>query len=174
MHRGAVDRSLKQLAERDQPVLRVEKQRSEHLSGPAAEPVPQIPPNVRRCAEDVFSHHRAGQIAFRQRDGGGDRRGLCGPDAALLREFIHRRIEQSPQRAVSGEQVARQLYRIALAGSGAQQQREQFGVGEPVRAARPQPFARTLTTRPICDGHVSHPVNAARAGECVLATKWYL
>ena len=55
-----------------------------------------------------------------------------------------------------------------------QQQRQQFGIGESVGAARQQPFAGTLADRPICDRHGSHPVNAARAGECVLAPKWYL
>ncbi|AHF05655.1 hypothetical protein MARPU_16065 [Marichromatium purpuratum 984] len=168
VHAGAVDGTAKQLLVADHPVAGVEEETGEDLVRRAVETQLEIVAGALHVAERVLAADTAEQIATAEFEHRlelrvlGRTQPLAGAEAALVGG------EQTGQPAVVGEQLARQVDRALAGHSGAQEDRQQLGVGEDLRAVRQQLLARALGARPVADRHRRRlPPGAARPRSAV-------
>ena len=88
---------------------------------------------------------------------------LRGTDARLRDELLHGCGKQRVEPAEPREQLARDVEGTAPARAGAQEQREQLGVGQCLRTVREQAFARAFFGGKVGDAHGAS-MRRARAG----------
>src|SRR5690606_41162038 len=75
------------------------------------------------------------------------------PEAGQGAQGGGRQVEQAPQRPVPGQQAAGGGDGVEPADPGAEEQRQQLGIGEHRRAMREQLLARTFAAGPVADVH---------------------
>ncbi len=127
---------------RTQAVLRVEKHHREDLVLAAAELQPQVVLDLARCVEDRPRVSSLGERAARQLHDRGDLGALGRAEALDPAELRGLGMQQAGQPAELVEQLLGELQHAGAGEAGAQQQRDQFDIGERRGAEREQLLAR--------------------------------
>ncbi len=140
---GLRQRAAKHLLEPDQPALRVEEQHREHLVRALAELQLQVVLHLRRRIEDRSRAELGRDRAARELEHRGDLGALGGPEPLDALELLRLGAQQTGEAAERREQLLGELEDAGSREAGAQQQRDQFGVGERPRPEGEQLFARS-------------------------------
>jgi hypothetical protein len=153
VHAGLADGAGEQRVQADQPVLVVEKQHGKHLVlQPAQVQLQVILDHLRR-----IEHRRVGQPLGQRPAGHLDHRRQFGPlgraQALDALQIIGAGLQQAGIAAHAGQHAFGQLQHALAAQAGAQQQRQQFGVGQAGGAVLQQLFTRAGGNRQILDRH---------------------
>ena len=78
---------------------------------------------------------------------------FCRAESRGTTEFLSRQTEQLAQAAVLSQQVPGEIDRIAAGDTGAQEDRQQFGVGQRSRALAQEFFTGAFGVGPVGDSH---------------------
>ncbi|ABA51054.1 hypothetical protein BURPS1710b_1138 [Burkholderia pseudomallei 1710b] len=127
-----------------EPVPSVEKEADEHFARPRADQQPQIVVDRARRIDERPLAGLLGERAPRELDDRDEDRGARGADAAQALEIVGRRIEQRAQRAEAREQRVREREHVVAGQARAEQERDEFRVGQRGGAAREQALARQI------------------------------
>ena len=153
MHLGAIDAALEQFLETECAMAGVEVQGREHFARLPAQAAGEVAAGGGGVGECVAAFQLRGQVAMSQLQRRGQGAGARVADAVQPGHVLRAAVEQGAQRAVFGQQVAGGGHRVAAGGAGAEEQRQQFGVGQAACAARQQLFAGTFMAGPVADMH---------------------
>lgn len=146
--------TLEQFFAGDQAVAVVQEQRHEDLAGLAAQAVLQIAADRSGVVADGLALLKFGrQIAVGQFQPGGQCTASSRAQPRQPGQLAGRAVQQHTQGTVRLQQVARGLHRIASTEAGAEEQCQQFCVGQRGGAACDQLLAGTFLFGPVVDGH---------------------
>ena len=146
--------AAKHLFQRDQPVLRIEKQNGEHLVRPRGQVQLQVLADSLRCSEYLALFQSLGQRAACQFQHGRQFGALgCTTQALDALQVFESGVEQAGDAAKGVKQFLRQLQHVLADHTGAQQQRQQFDIAQGNGAAGHEFFARPGFGRQILEGH---------------------
>jgi hypothetical protein len=155
MNAGAIDGAAEYLFEMNEPMPVVEVQAAEHLVGPIS----------KLCREELARgrgriHRGAGTQRFavvtaRELEGRHEAGITRGAQAAKGEQALGFGGEQAAQAAAKVlQELPRRVEGIAAAGSGAQNDGQELGIGQCVGAALDKAFSRALTARPLADANL--------------------
>ncbi len=153
MHFGAVDGAAEQLLEGERAVASVEEQRGEDLLRLVAQAPGEVAAGGARVGERLAALQPGGEVAAAEFHHRGQGAGAGGTEPGQLRQRGRWPFEQGAQGTMGGEQLARGRDRIAAAQAGAEQQNQQFGIGQRRGAACEQLLAGALLGGPFADMH---------------------
>ena len=150
---GAVDGAAEHFLEGDRAVAGVEEQHREHFMRQAAQALREIAAGGLGVGQGVAALQAGGEVAVAQLQRREQGAGPGRADARQLQQLFWRVFQQAAQRAMFGQQPARAAHHVRALQAGAQEDRQQFGVGQHRGAALEQLFARTFVVGPIADLH---------------------
>ncbi len=148
----------------DQAILHIQKQHDERFMRAQREVAAQIVPHsfgrTQRLAPELLGHRAPRQFERRLQ-----LRILGRPEPVQLPELAGIGMQQPLQRAEVGEGVARQRHGAFPGHAHAQEDRQQFGVGQCRRAIAQQALAGAVLLGPVTNSHrdSSPKKEAARA-----------
>ena len=157
---GPVHRPEKQFLESEQAMPGIEKQAREHLPLEPAEFRGEEQHRIVRTGEGPAVHQPAGRIAGGDRQDGLQARDFGRPETLVTEQQPDGRIDDAAHGAVLRQQPMPQRQGAVVAGAGAQQHRQQLGVGEPFMLRGQQPLARPLRGKPVPDRIPAHGIAA--------------
>lgn len=151
---GLGEGAAEQLLEHDQPVLRIEEQHREHLVRPRADVQLHVLLHGLGRVEhgalrELLGHGAARELEHR------DELGALGgaAHAAHAAQLLGAGLQQAREAAEALVQLLRELQHVLAGHAGAQQQREQLGVGQRGGAARDELLARAGMFGEILESH---------------------
>ncbi len=150
---GLCEGAAEQFLDLDDAVLRIEKQRDEHLVRQRLHFQTQEVANCRGRTERVAAGEFFAQCAARHLDDRLQLRKLGAADTGQAAQFLLAGGTQCRQRTEARQQFAGKIDRAFATDADAQENGQQFRIGQHGRPPGQQLLARPVVDRPIGDGH---------------------